>query len=332
MAPSQSGHAIVRYRRHTPSPEKGRFCTGYSTIYQAKWDENKEKCIIYRLPHEILLCVMKCLDAPSMYMARQACSLLRSFYNDFSFRYFHYVLRDKQDHIVPGAPLGFQHCVLVEHRSNIIKLLQSDEKCRRRHVSIVSETCRQPGISHRGDARQVVFRSDECWDVLGIREGEEQPTIYQRWPPMNNEWTIKVAILTEGQVVTMDLLRQGLKRIDSLLCPHTRSPQEILMKPFCRRRCVCFRESTGAVQRCYGHPRPRQRTDCCACLQVLSKDEAAVGMLMASTASHAVRCARCNIHYDWTLDEGRIILSVKGPVERFPAMLYERSLTGAYVA
>ncbi|KAH9241083.1 hypothetical protein K456DRAFT_29580 [Colletotrichum gloeosporioides 23] len=255
MAPSQSGHAIVRYRRHTPFPEKGRFCTGYSTIYQAKWDENKEKCIIYQLPHEILLCILKCLDAPSMYMARQASSLMRSFYNDFSFRYFHYVLRDKQDHIVPGAPLGFQHCVLVEHRSNIIKLLQSDEKCRRRHVSIVSGTCRRPGISHRGDALQVVFRSDECWDILGIREGEEPPTIYRRWPPMNSDWTIKV----------------------------------------------------------------------------LYKDEAPVGMFMASTASHGVRCASCNIHYDWTLDEGDVLLRVKGPVERFPAMLCTRSLTGAYV-
>lgn len=99
------------------------------------------------------------------------------------------------------------------------------------------------------------------------------------------------------------------------------------MKPFCRRRCVCFRESTGAVQRCYGHPRPRQRTDCCACLQVLSKDEAPVGMFMASTASHGVRCASCNIHYDWTLGEGKVLLRVTGligPVERFPAMLCTR--------
>lgn len=130
MAPSKPAHAIVRYRKHTPSPEKGRFCTGYSTMYQAKWDENKEKCIIYQLPPEILLSIMECLDVPSMYMARQACSLMWSFFNDLSFKWFHYMLKDKKGNIIPGAPPGFKHDALAEHMSDIIKRLLPDGRCR----------------------------------------------------------------------------------------------------------------------------------------------------------------------------------------------------------
>lgn len=130
MAPSEPAHAIVRYRKQTPSPEEGRFCTGYSTIYKAKCDENKENSIIYQIPPEILLYIMKCLDAPSMYMVRQASSLMRSFFNDFSFKSFHYVLKDKKRNIVPGALLGFRHAALAEHMSDIIKRLRPDGRCR----------------------------------------------------------------------------------------------------------------------------------------------------------------------------------------------------------
>lgn len=354
MAPSKPAHAIVRYRKHTPSPEKGRFCTGYSTMYQAKWDENKEKCIIYQLPPEILLSIMECLDVPSMYMARQACSLMWSFFNDLSFKWFHYMLKDKKGNIIPGAPPGFKHDALAEHMSDIIKRLLPDGRCRdcqyvydiwmresywrtsnfctlrlafhkrlfspldedgrewekrlrccpHRHLSF-PEAFRLLGMSRNNDARQVVFRCNECSDALGMEEGEEPPTISCDTQQAQNEWTVKVATLTNGQVVTMDLLRQSLKRIDHWLCPHAQSSQEILMKPFCRRRCVCFRESTGTVQRCYGHSRPRERYDCCACLQIISKDEAAVGMFMASTASHGVHCKMCDFQYDWVLDEDR---------------------------
>ncbi|KAK2752899.1 hypothetical protein CKAH01_06140 [Colletotrichum kahawae] len=235
MAPSEPAHAIVKYRKQTP--DGGHFCTGYSTIYQAKRNGNKEKSIIYQLLSEILLSIMKCLDAPSLYVARQSCSLMWSFYYDFSFKSFHYVLKDREGNIVPGALPGFIHYALYGHKSDIVERLRSDQLRPRHHVSLFSEASRLLRIRH----------------------------------------TIKVATLTKEQVVTMDLLRQSLERIptDDLLCPHVRSPQEILM---------------------------------------FSEDDAAVGMFMASKASHGVRCAGCDIHYDWVLDEDKVLLSVKRPV------------------
>ncbi|KAH0429073.1 hypothetical protein CcaCcLH18_08700 [Colletotrichum camelliae] len=148
MAPFEPANTIVKYRQQNLSDDEGRFCTGYSTIYQAKRDENKEKCIIYQLPPEILLSIMKCLDAPSLYMARQACSLMWSFYYDFSFRMFHYVLRDKQDNIVPGALPGFNRYALFGHKSDIVKRLRSAQLCPRRHTPTVSEACRLLRICH----------------------------------------------------------------------------------------------------------------------------------------------------------------------------------------
>ncbi|KAK1853527.1 hypothetical protein CCHR01_03844 [Colletotrichum chrysophilum] len=242
MAPSKPAHAIVRYRKHTPCPEKGRFCTGYSKIYQAKWDENKEKCIMYQLPPEIILSIMECLDAPSMYMARQACSLIWSFCNDLSFKRFHYMLKDKKRNVIPGAPPGFKHDALAEHMSDIIKRLRPDGRCRDCHHLSFPEAFRLLGMSRNDDARQVVFRCNECSDALGMGEGEEPPTIYCDTQQAQNEWTVKI----------------------------------------------------------------------------ISKDEAAVGMFMASTASHGVHCKMCDFQYDWVLDEDRILLSAKRVIVRFP--------------
>ncbi|KAF6827035.1 hypothetical protein CPLU01_09299 [Colletotrichum plurivorum] len=121
------------------------------------------------------------------------------------------------------------------------------------------------------------------------------------------EWTMEVCHLAKGQVVTKDLIRQGLEGLEArfgnrFLCPHLTFRDRKLMVPFEWERCVCFRDPTpDESPECYQHEYNCQGGDptCCACRA--RKHPEAVGRLMAPRKSgkyvpdsvHDIVCRHC---------------------------------------
>lgn len=167
---------------------------------------------------------------------------------------------------------------------------------------------------------EVLFRADRGEKCSTLVASGDVGSVRLR---IMAEWTMEVCHLAEGQVVTKDLIRQGLEDLEArfgnqFLCPHLTFRDQKLMVPFEWERCVCFRDPTPAESReCYQHDHNYMGGDptCCACRA--RKHPEAVGRLMAPRKSgrqvpnsvHDIVCRHCRSHYRWGVRGDSITIS-----------------------
>lgn len=137
------------------------------------------------------------------------------------------------------------------------------------------------------------------------------------------EWKLIVCQLQPTQVVTKDLLRQGLKRLQrdhgDLCCPHLRfTDEDVFMLPFNINRCACFRDPAVMDNKCHWHPPSGPQSDharrfCCACH--VKDNPNLIGRFMVHDGwqhqqvhHHSLFCGRCSFKYLWRLEENDVVV------------------------
>lgn len=167
-------------------------------------------------------------------------------------------------------------------------------------------------INHkrRQNGDNTTFECTDCKKSL-VNVGDVPPRLL-RTPKdrIMATWKLTVCTLESNQVVTKDLLKQGLGQIqphNDYLCPHTDFKDSFLLHPFDTNCCLCFR-TTAASNACPEHSTPLADR-CCICRGDFDN---LAGKFMADCeldTHHTARCEKCVATYRWTLEGNKVMLT-----------------------
>ncbi|KAF6811302.1 hypothetical protein CMUS01_13303 [Colletotrichum musicola] len=176
--------------------------------------------------------------------------------------------------------------------------------------------------------RTILAPCQECGLQFRADRGEEQPDMYQWGSDYDHgscysTWTVEVCRLGKNQVVTKQLLRDGLSDLkdrigDEVLCPHVFFEGPELLEPFRWHHCACFRSPDAeGKQTCLRHSTDYFASKyCCACR---NKTHQHAGRFMGGHShqddwkhdyfvTHDWSCPICFAHYSWKLDKRSVTL------------------------
>lgn len=233
-------------------------------------------------------------------------------------------------------PRRFCKMCRVDHSSHYFS---ADQLHRRRDLTCIGWEGKKRICPHRSISLQDTFKAaaprqgkqallppcGEC-TLLFRKDGKEEPPSLYVWQDSPDycisSWTVQVCQLGKDQLVTKQLLRDGLGYLkrrfgDKLLCPHMSFDSAKLLEPFEWDRCICFR-AAGEQDACSEHQTTNDifRTDCCLCKGL---EHRRAGRFMGGHChknwenwehadKHSLSCPTCYADYTWVLDGRSVTL------------------------
>ncbi|KAK2752946.1 hypothetical protein CKAH01_06187 [Colletotrichum kahawae] len=327
---SNVSHEIVRYRHKSDdSLQLFFYGTGYCTSFLSRRAQNQENSPIFRLSDDVLLDIVCYLGYVELYCVRQVSSRFASIFASHNRPYatqhrqkagkhnlgrprYQRVQQTGEPHSNDSGSLTGAHEPIVKFNQSIISAHQKDSIRDLLRLDVCDECL--PGAYFRPYGGKGYPLQKPCTGYCKkslVNVDDVPPRLLRTSKDrVMATWKLTVCTLKSNQVVTKDLLKQGLAQLqphNDYLCPHTDFEDSFLLRPFDTSRCLCFR-TTSASNACPEHS-PPMADRCCICRDDFDN---LAGRFMADCdldSHHTARCVKCVATYRWTLEGNKVMLA-----------------------